>query len=128
MTMLNVNDDQLRQVVAGAILQTLTAENREKLIADAVASLIVVEPKDNYGRVKTSKLEEAFAQSAYQVALEICRDEMKKPENVDRLKKIVATGFEHALTENSETIGAAIGGALSEVLADRARIREARDY
>jgi hypothetical protein len=60
-------DEKAHELVAAAILSTITGEARDKLLASAVASLI--EPqKDCYNRDKLTPLQEAFNHSVGRVA------------------------------------------------------------
>lgn len=74
MATLNVTEEQLNAVIAGAILQSLTPEKRDELLRDAVASLMVPPPKDSWGPRPKAPLLEAFERAAVQVANGIVRD------------------------------------------------------
>jgi len=60
-------DEKAHELVAAAILSTITGEARDKLLAAAVASLI--EPqKDRYGQDKLTPIQAAFNHSVERVA------------------------------------------------------------
>jgi hypothetical protein len=60
MANLNLPDDQMREIVSAAILQTVTVENRDALITEAIANLIAPTPSGFGGRKPISPLQEAF--------------------------------------------------------------------
>ena len=63
MSSISLDSDALKAVIAQEILKTITPEDREKLMAQALVMLMSTE-KDYNGRPKGSPLEQAFNEQA----------------------------------------------------------------
>lgn len=62
---MNLNDENLKSIVAKAIIDSITPESREKLIQDSITSILTSEETTSaYGRTKSkSPLQKAFDES-----------------------------------------------------------------
>lgn len=80
---LNVSDDQLKQVIAGAILETITPEKRNELLREAVGNLLIAKAKYNEGK---TVMQEAFEYAVQLTAREMIDKKLK--EDVDVIAKI----------------------------------------
>lgn len=117
MASLELSDDQLKQLVAAAVLAELTPERREVLIKDAIASLLAVPaPQGSWDKNPKSPLQHAFEQGVAQVAREIVRDTIKDdPRVVDVIKSLV----EQVVTKlaNHDDVGAQTLDRVAELIA-----------
>jgi hypothetical protein len=69
-------DERAHELVAAAILSTITGEARDSILSAAVASLI--EPKkDSYGRDKITPIQEAFNRSVERVSERVVEEFVK---------------------------------------------------
>lgn len=99
MANINLPEDQMQQIVSAAILQTVTAENRDILIKDAITRLITPE-SSGYGK-KLSLLQIAFNNAIHAQAEKIIADTLDTDEQIKTLiKDIVTEAFDKAF--NSE--------------------------
>lgn len=69
---LELNDDQMRAVMAKAILDTVTPEKRDELMTKAIAFLMIPE-KSGYGQ-QASPMDRAFQEAARTVAEKLARE------------------------------------------------------
>ena len=98
MANLNLPDDQMREIVSAAILQTVTTENRDALIAQAIANLLAPN-SSGYGR-KESPLQEAFNSAVFNKAKQIVVEALDLDETLNtKIKAIVIEAAEKALSE-----------------------------
>ncbi|HKX46205.1 MAG TPA: hypothetical protein VJP77_05845 [Planctomycetota bacterium] len=124
MVSLNLDNEQLKQVVAGAVLSALSPESRESLIAEAVKGLLVMDEKNSgyYGE-RTSPLQRAFMGACEKIAREQCEVEMRKPENMARITAIASKGIEAALEKQAATIAANLGDVIVKALSGQLKER-----
>ena len=101
---LNLDPAVFQTVVADAILKQIGPEQRDVLITAALKSLMEVPPKTSYGSAPKSPLQEAFNHATYQIAIEVVRVEMHKPENLALFTSLVSQALQKALTDSNEMI------------------------
>jgi hypothetical protein len=91
---LELSDDQMRAVMAKAILDTVTPEKRDELITKAIGFLMIPEKTGSYGGQTTSPLERAFQEAARVVAEKLAREALaadtKFAEQITKLFEDVA--------------------------------------
>jgi hypothetical protein len=113
---LNLNDDQLRAVIAGAVLQTLTPENRETILAAAVANLLTPQ-KESWQRQASSPLQDAFNAAITNVAREICHAMVKEDETIRaQIRGLIAKAVEKAFAD-PDAIADRLANNLGDLLA-----------
>jgi hypothetical protein len=70
-----LNDDNMKDIIAKAVLDTLTPEARTELLSTAVKSLLTIPNSSGYGQRK-SPLQEAFNSAIQEVAHQIAREQL----------------------------------------------------
>lgn len=115
---LNLNDEQMRSVVTAAILQTISPEQRDTLIQEALKSLLVPKQSDYYGTKKTP-IQEAFERAAFQVAMRVAEGYFAENETVRaEMEGLVAEAWQKVVGEGRirvvDRMADAIVVALSE--------------
>ena len=99
-------DDLMRSLVAEAMLKHLDQATRDRLIQNALKSLI--DPTDvpgAYGRKGPSKLEEAFNQAAYGVALKLMNEMVKEEPFQNQLRELIRTAVEKMSVDKEDLAG-----------------------
>lgn len=99
MANVSLDEGQLRDIIAKAVLDSLTPERREALIAAAVAKLLEPVPTGGYGSPKRSVLDDAFNQAVHKIAYAVAAEECARPELRERLAAVAREGVERAFTE-----------------------------
>lgn len=98
-----LNDADMRAIVQKAILDNMTPELREKLLVDALRSLMNV-GQNQYD--KRTLLEKAFAEAAYMVAREALETEMREGGKLrEQVQTVVGKVLERALSDDEDLIG-----------------------
>ena len=98
MANLNLPDEQMREIVSAAILQTVTAENRDALITQAIASLFAPN-SSGYGS-KQSPLQDAFNSAVFAKARQIVIEVLDLDETLNnKIKAIIVEAAEKALSD-----------------------------
>lgn len=118
---LRVNDDAMKSLVAKAIVDSLTPEMREKLIADAVTQTLT-KPHDNGGYYsnKRSPLQQAFdmavEQEARKYATEVIANDTAFKEQLRKLFEDVARKLFESNTRDGlvDNIASTITSALTK--------------
>lgn len=120
MTSLNIPADAVRDVVAKAILESITPEVREKILTDAVAGILTASPAQRgYMQPGQSPLAAAFESAVNGAVLSVAREMLaENAEAQAAIKRHVGEAIA-ALCEGNysglpEKIGAAIGDWLQE--------------
>lgn len=99
---MNIEDPALKAVVVKAIFDSIPQEAREKMLTEAVASLLVVPPKDTWGRPPQAKLSEIFENEVYNFARQTVREKFASdPVIQDGVKKLAAAALTQLLTDES---------------------------
>ncbi len=87
------NEDGLKDLVSGWVIQQMSGEQREAVLANAVKYLIT-QPKDNYGRAGNSPLELAFNIAIERVMRDIATDMIENdPEVRAKLTTLLGETF-----------------------------------
>lgn len=107
---LSLDDDTIRGLVSEGIIAQLSGEQREKIIGEALSSILKPGPS-SYGRTEPSPLQLAFNMAVNNVAQRIAVELIEEdPELRTRIKAQVLAGVENLLTNDS------LKWALSNVL------------
>lgn len=89
----NLSDDNMKDIIAKAVLDTLTPESRETMIQEAIKSLLVTPPSTTYGRAK-APLQEAFDSAVQQVAVKIAEEQLRENTEVQAIiTKLIADAW-----------------------------------
>ncbi len=92
-----IDEATMKSVTAKLLFESLTAEDREKLLTGALASII--EPqRGQYGVSQKSKLQDMFDNTAGVCANQIVVEHFKKPEVRERIEALVVQGVEQAFS------------------------------
>jgi hypothetical protein len=115
-----ISEDAMQQMVAKAIFETMTAEQRETLVQGAITHLLTVPLKGPHSYSSTppkSPLQEAFEMSVYKLAREMAVDMIEKDETV---RTHVKTLLGDALAKlfDDDTVRERIADKMSEALSD----------
>ena len=114
---LRIPDDQMRQLVTSAILQSLTPEHREKLLSGAIQSLISLPQEGRYGEKLPSTLTAIFAEQAKEVAKGMVKEliEQDGPTRekirallLDALERVFVTNHDKVAKEMAEAVEKAV--------------------
>ena len=110
-------------MVSKAIFDSLTKEDRDKLVTDAISTLIHEKPKESYGsRRYKSHLAEIFDQCVFTVAREVVNEELRKPETRTLLAGAVQAAMIKALDPESadyQQLISTLAGAIGSAWVDR---------
>lgn len=115
MSEIKIPDDQMQQIVSAAILSTVTEENRETLIKQAIASLLA--PSTSSYDMGKSQLQSAFSRAVQQKAGSII-NEMIAPGSqlYDKITELIKDATMKAFNDEArqkmvESIASSIGRA-----------------
>jgi hypothetical protein len=93
-----IDDTALKTVTAKLLFESLTAEDREKLLTTALASLM--EPQRTaYSSTGKSRLQERFDDAAGIAAVQLLKEHFAVPEVRERVKVFVVAAMEKAFSE-----------------------------
>jgi pyruvoyl-dependent arginine decarboxylase (PvlArgDC) len=114
MANLNLPDDQMREIVSAAILQTVTAENRDALITSAIASLLAPNSSGYGGR--ESPLQVAFNLAIQQTARQIVKEMLDTDEQIKAVvEEIIISAAKKAFSsEKKDTMIDSMANAIAE--------------
>lgn len=115
---LDLDDGQLNKILSTAILEHLTPEAREKMIAKAIEEhLLAQEVADHRGQGRT-RIQAAFDRAVLAAAEEMVREKLQTPGSVDRLmlERLVIVSLRKAL-DVDEHDGSILGDAIAELVA-----------
>lgn len=112
---LTVSADDVRGFIQQALLKALAPETRDKLVAEALRKLL------EGSWQQPSDLQRIFAQAACDVARELAKAEMEKPQNAEKLRALVAEAWEkRVIGEDREKLVEKVGDAISRgIFGDR---------
>jgi hypothetical protein len=116
---LSFNEEQMRALVTKAIVDGLGDEQKTLLISRAIEGLMEPAKRDQWGQVsdKRSKLEVAFDTAASAAMLQVAREELNKPENVEQLRKLVESSVARLFSvEHVEQVTSRLAFALRDAL------------
>lgn len=111
-----LDDNTLKDIIAKSIIDSLTSEKREALIAEALKALLGEKAGDRYD--SPTRIQRAFSDAAQGVALDIAKQVLAEPEQRDRIRKLVVDAVDKALDVSTydsitDTIGSAVRKALT---------------
>lgn len=93
-----LNDDAMRQIISKAILDSLTPERREEIIATAVANLLSEKTNPNSYNSKT-KLQGAFDYAVQNIAQSVAIKELSEDGALrDKMQKLMLDAWEKMTT------------------------------
>lgn len=117
--MLEINDN-VRAVMVKVLYDSITAEQREKLLQDALASLMTPSPQDNWLRdKKPSPLEKIFTDCAYDIARKIISEQMAKDDKVKSdIEKLYAEVLTRVFVTDREQTVTKMALALKQALSE----------
>lgn len=99
---LSLNDDQLKTVISGAVLQAITPESRDKLLSEALSSLLKAGSSD-YD--KKSPLQRAFDHAIADIAREMVTKQFSEDQAVrQKVGDLVAEAVTRVLDGDREKI------------------------
>lgn len=116
---ISIDSEAVRGFVSQAIIQSITAEQRELVLRQAVESLLD-EPKDSYGRVRApSPLAAAFTNAVQQVSTSVVREYLDDETIKQNVRQQIITQIEKMLAEKDwlyDSIGMAVGDRVREII------------
>lgn len=123
---INLDPESLSIIVQKAILDSLTPEARDQIMVDAIANLLTIPKKEQYGRQMDTPLQEAFKSAVHSAAVTVVRDMVQSDEAVQaKILELVSTPIAEITKGNwdglPDRIGEAIGSTVAEWLRDRSR-------
>lgn len=115
-----IDTEAVEAMVVKSLVDSISPEQREKVITDAIANLLEKKSGSRYGS-STSIFEDAMNTAISQVARQLFVDEVKNsPEVQARMKELVTPTVMAIAKDNfdgiNEKIGEAIGGAVADWL------------
>jgi len=114
MAEIKIDDSQLKDMIAKAVIDSLTPESRTELITNAVKMLLGRKTGNAYD--SRSELQVAFDNAVRNVAHEIALEHVKQPEMMEAINKIVAEAVKRALNLDSDAFN-----AMADKMADAIR-------
>lgn len=125
---LNINESVLEGVITKAILDSITPEARDQMLAGAIDKLLAAPARGEFGynayaAHKKSNLELAFERAIFNTAVKVASEELNAdPRLRQRVQSMISPLISGILNEDhDDAIKEAIGRAIVEVL------REMRD-
>lgn len=101
---LTIDDDAVRTALASQLLQLVSQEQRDKIITDAVRSLM--EPRKEYGRVvEEAPLVAAFQRAVQKLATEVVAEYIDTPEVKARIRAQLHATAEQVFADREWTTG-----------------------
>lgn len=123
MTGLQFDEAQLRTIVAGAVMQTLTADQQKTLISTAIETLITPKKADSYPyNVLPTGLQEAFNSACREMAREVISDKLDRDSEFrEMLTGVINEAFQKLFlaTGARETLISRMTNALLSAMTER---------
>lgn len=114
---LDLSDEQLKAILSAAIIEHLGPDNRDKLLRSAIEDhLMKPESSTGYRSDPRTRLQVAFDQASFQVAVEIIREELKKEPSRMELEKLVRATIEKVMSEHIETLATEMAQAFQRAI------------
>jgi hypothetical protein len=116
---MEIPNDVMQQMVAKAIFETMTPEQREALVSGAITHLLTKPPKDQRigGPAPRSPLQEAFEMAVYKLAREMSIDMIANDEGVRTKVKGLFTDVMDKVFDN-EDVREKIATKMAEGMSD----------
>jgi hypothetical protein len=111
---IKIDDSQLKDMIAKAVIDSLTPESRVELITNAVKQLLARKTGNAYD--SRSELQVAFDNAVRDVAREIALEHMRSADMRAAIDKIVAEAVKRALNLDSDAFN-----AMADKMADQIR-------
>ena len=103
---LKLTNDDLRAAISEALLSQIGEPAREELIREALKGVLETK-RDNYGRTKTSVLQEAFGQACSRLAHEVVNEIVQSdPEVRAKIEAMAKEAIVKLLSD--ESLGAVV--------------------
>jgi hypothetical protein len=111
-----LDDEAMKAIITKSIMDSLTPERREALIAEAIKGLLNAETGSGYNR--RTKLQEAFDWAVQTVARDVAMSELAKDEGIKtKIREMFMAGWEKATTgEAGEKMAEKIGYAIEKAI------------
>lgn len=114
---LNLDPDSIKEIVRGAIMQSLDAKAQERLIAGALDYLLTESPQRIPGRPSRAPIENIFNDAVAKAARDIVFDAFANDPRVqDAIKEIVHPMVQRLCDGNYEGLPETIGDAFGQWL------------
>jgi len=117
---LRIPEEQMKQLVTTAIMQSLTQEHRDKLMEGAIGSLLTSPQKEQYsGRdiPGSSQLTKIFAEQTQFVAREIIRTMLDADDALKaKIRALLVEVLERVFVTNREKVVGGMAAALEKVV------------
>jgi hypothetical protein len=104
---LTFSDETMQRIIASAIIGELTPEARKELLTKAVEGILSEKTSDGYNA--PTRIQAAFARAVDAVAVEIATDELRKPENMTKLRGVVVAAVEQAIGATADDYDSVVG-------------------
>lgn len=100
---MQLDETTLKSIVAKAIFDGITPENREKLLSEAITSLLTAPPPGRYGETqRPSPLASIFENEVSNLAREAVRERFKTDPAVKEMVSALVTKSIAAMAENDD--------------------------
>jgi len=120
MTDLKLDPDSLTVMVQKAIIDSITPEQRNKLVTEAIESLLQAPKRDRYGSPTTPPLTQAFERAVETAAYKVVRDMIENDPAVQaRIRELVSAPITELCEGNYDGLPEKIGEAVGQWLRDR---------
>lgn len=119
MTAINLDDNAMKDLIAKSIIDALTPERRDALIADAIKMLLASKTGDRYDA--RSQLQQAFDYAVRQVAERVALEELAKDDGLKtKMRELMMAGWERMVAgENQEKLVNKIAESLTRAIGGR---------
>lgn len=119
---IQIPEGAVRELVAQSILESISAEAREKILSDAIAGLLLTPPRSGYGTQPQSPLKEAFDNAVRATVNGEARRLLEESEAAQaRIKAMVGEAIVDLCSDNYDGLPEKIGEAIGAWLQDRNR-------
>ena len=86
-----MEDATLRTVTARILFESMTPEDRDKLLTSAISAVLTVdENRDIYSKDRRTRFQRIFDDAVAHQASELVREHLKTPEIIDALRQTLA--------------------------------------
>jgi len=123
MTSLNLSNEQMTEIISGAILAFLKPEAREELIRKAVEEHLTKPQSGQYGKKEPSILQDAFNRAVAQVAREEAVKAVQEDSRVrEGIKRMISEAVDKVLTgDEYGSVVSKLADAITDGLTSRSR-------
>lgn len=118
-----IDGEIAQQIVQKAIFESLTEESRNAMIEQAIAALITLPPKVNYGSIQPpSPLQVAFNDQVRQVASEVVNTYLNDDRIRDSIRYQIISALDDLIKQKGnylyDQIGYAVGQKIASVMGE----------